>query len=110
MLSSRRLMVCHVVVELESPIQNAISVFKTMSTMLTAAMKGFYDRSLEYEVAGFQLAADPTQQKERYFKTEFSIYHRDERPYSENRFFCTAPLPTDAHLEVLAELDKELRG
>jgi hypothetical protein len=38
----------------------------------------------------------------------FSIERRSGLPLAQNRWFCSAPLPTDEHLALLEQMEKDL--
>ncbi len=38
----------------------------------------------------------------------FSIQRRDNTPFSENKYFSDAPLPTDLHLQLLEQFERDL--
>jgi hypothetical protein len=38
----------------------------------------------------------------------FSVQRRDNTPFSENKYFSDAPLPTDAHLRLLEQFEADL--
>jgi hypothetical protein len=40
----------------------------------------------------------------------FSIQRRDNTPFSENKYFSDAPLPTDVHLRLLEQFERDLSG
>jgi hypothetical protein len=41
-------------------------------------------------------------------KSDFTIERRAGSPFSENRFFCTAPLRTNDHIRILEEIENAL--
>lgn len=103
----------NVVVDFENPTHKIISTFEETSRSLSAAMKATYDRDLRFDFSGVSIASDPTALPATiasYFKTDFTINRRLNRPFAENRFFCVAPLPTDVHLSLLDDFDKALAG
>jgi hypothetical protein len=40
----------------------------------------------------------------------FTIERRADVPFVENKYFSTAPLPTDEHLKVLEDFEAALKG
>jgi hypothetical protein len=40
--------------------------------------------------------------------SDFAIERRGDEPYSENRYFCSAPVSTPKHIRILEMLEREL--
>jgi len=59
-----------------------------------------------YEPHGFNVGHDPLLRK--YGRAAFSIHHSVEVPLSDNRYFSEAPLPTETHLELLAQYEMDV--
>lgn len=61
---------------------------------------------LKYEMTAATWEIDLLARK--YSLGRFSIQRRDNTPFSENKFFSDAPLPTDIHLKVLEQFEAAL--
>lgn len=77
-----------------------------ISAMLNSRVPKYFGRELDYRPAGLTISYDPGSIKSG--TSVFSIEPRAEIPYSEHKYFSTAPLPTEEHIELLGWLEKEL--
>jgi hypothetical protein len=81
-------------------------------TKLAASVaKGVADtmgENLKYDLA--ILSVDYDQLTRKHPLGRFSIQRRDNTPFSENKYFSDAPLPTDVHLRLLEQFEKDLSG
>lgn len=59
--------------------------------------------NLKYELAAFQIDFDQLSRKHPLGR--FSIQRRDNTPFSENKYYSDAPLPTDVHLSLLEQFE-----
>jgi len=59
---------------------------------------------LAFDLARLSLRSDPPPLSQ-FVNTDFIIDRRINVPYSQNRFFCGAPLKTQAHLQFLEKLE-----
>jgi len=62
--------------------------------------------NLKYELTG--LLVDYDQLTRKHPLGRFSIQRRDNTPFSENKYFSDAPLPTDVHLKLLEQFEADL--
>jgi len=63
---------------------------------------------LKYELSGFIVDYDQLARKHPLGR--FSIQRRDNTPFSENKYFSDAPLPTNVHLKILEQFEADLSG
>ncbi len=70
------------------------------------AVTGTMGESLKYDVS--VLSVDYDQLTRKHPLGRFSIQRRDNTPYSENKYFSDAPLPTDVHLQILERFEKDV--
>jgi hypothetical protein len=73
---------------------------------LNARVPQYFGRQLEYRPSAFAISYDPMSVKNG--ASQFSIEARAETPYTENKYFSTAPLPTEEHIELLQSLERDL--
>ncbi len=64
--------------------------------------------NLKYDLA--ILSVDYDQLTRKHPLGRFSIQRRDNTPFSENKYFSDAPLPTDIHIRLLEQFEKDLSG
>lgn len=63
---------------------------------------------VQYEPTGISIHDD--QLSRRVPLAAFTIHRRIETPFSQNKYFSEAPLPTDLHLTLLQEFESELHS
>jgi len=64
--------------------------------------------NLKYDLS--ILSIDYDQLTRKHPLGRFSIQRRDNTPFSENKYFSDAPLPTDVHLRLLEQFERDLSG
>jgi len=101
-----RRFVSHVVVDFNKPIDNALKGFEAIRRSLSSAYKNAYGTDVNYDLFRVSLAVDP-QNVPPQTATEFIIERRINVPFSKNRFYCVAPLPTQTHLSLLETIERE---
>jgi hypothetical protein len=77
--------------------------------LAAAVAKGVADtmeEKLKYDLAMLSLNYDQLTRKHPIGR--FSIQRRDNTPFSENKYFSDAPLPTDLHIRLLEQFEKDL--
>jgi hypothetical protein len=92
----------HSTVALTSISPGAQRIAKT----LTENVGQITGESLKYEVTG--LLVDYDQLSRKHPLGRFSIQRRENTPFSENKYFSEAPLPTDVHLKLLEQFETDL--
>lgn len=96
-----------VVVELGAELDRAMAAFDELKEALSSAMEKNYGWGVDIETSRVALSADPS--KLPPLNTfEFTIERRAGRPFSENRYFSVAPLPTTSHLSLLEAFERRL--
>lgn len=71
-----------------------------------AGVRGTDAEGLKYEVTNLGFNYDRLLRKNAL--VGFTIQRRVEQPFSEQKFFSEAPLPTDTHWKLLEEFEKDL--
>ncbi len=93
------------VVELESSVEDALRIFDKVRKLFHQSMQDTY-KGIEIPAVGLSSIGFGIDSKNIPGIREpiFSLERRVGRPYTENRYFCSAPLKTEDHLELLAVL------
>jgi len=85
------------------------SANSAVDRLAASVAKGTADtmgENLEYDLA--ILSLDYDQLKRKHPLGKFSIQRRDNTPFTENKYFSDAPLPTDLHIQLLEQFEKDL--
>lgn len=69
-------------------------------------VSSIFDQDLNYEPLNLVIGHDPQIRKNPI--AAFTISRRANTPFADNKYFSEAPLPTDAHIKFLQELETEL--
>ncbi len=72
-----------------------------------SALKNF-GHAFNFETASVTLHFDTSVNKE--LVTGFQIARRTDVPYSENKYFSSAPLPTDEHIKLVKDFEAALKS
>jgi hypothetical protein len=72
-----------------------------------AAYEREYHEKLDFQMERFAFNADPLKLP-AFTHSQFMIDRRASASYSLNRFFCSAPLKTEVHLDLLRQLEAQL--
>jgi len=78
-----------------------------LADKLSKRVPAYYRQELEYKPSAFLLSYDPLSTKAG--PSNFSIERRADSLYVDNKFFSSAPLPTQEHIAALEEMERELR-
>jgi hypothetical protein len=81
-----------------SPFVNRVS--EDVSKIVSVNMKS----SATFRPSAIQISVDPHNQK--YPIAPFSIERRAQTPFSENKYFSSAPLPTKIHISLVTEYEE----
>lgn len=97
----------HVVVDFDNPINKIMHPIDILKKAFEDAMTARYKQPVESYFTSFGIGADPLDPV-RAPKAQFSISRRVGVPYTENRFYCVAPLSTSEHHNLLQDFDDSL--
>jgi hypothetical protein len=96
-----------IIVDFHSSTSTLFRNFAKLQKLIADAHEEAGGARLDFEVAKLSIAADP-KSLPQFTNTEYLIDRRQDTPFSQNRFFCSAPLRTDAHLRLLEKLERLL--
>lgn len=88
------------------PLLSAHRAFEDLAHSMTEIIQGGLGEHLEYDVTA--LVIDYDQLKRKHPLGRFSIQRRENTPFSENKFFSDAPLPTELHIRLLEKFEADL--
>ncbi|MGI0080456.1 MAG: hypothetical protein ACRECH_12630 [Nitrososphaerales archaeon] len=90
------------------PLATAHSAFLRLAGNLSEAISEGSGEKLEYEAVS--IAFDYDQLLRKHPLGRFSIQRRENTPFSENKYFSDAPLPTDIHIALLEQLEADIQS
>lgn len=90
----------------EVPILDVSPAFAKLAIRTSNVLTDIWQEPVRYEPLNLSVGHDPMSRK--YQIAPFTITRRAEAPFSENKYFSEAPLPTDKHLELLQEFEEEI--
>ncbi len=94
-------------IKLDKDISKPFKQFSDAYNIINKNLSQHSDGILPVSMNGFIIGCDLTQC--HHLKPQkFTLERRDEREFGENLYFSTSPLPTDAHLEVIESIEKNL--
>jgi hypothetical protein len=81
---------------------------KGIGEKLSSSVADSLGHVFPYEVTSLFFGYDTTHTKPN--APVFTIERRADVPFAENKYFSTAPLPTDEHLKLLKDFEAALKG
>jgi len=107
---SKRVYGSSIIIQFDDAIENHISGFLEIGRVLSDAISLRMGAQLDFAMERLTFSSDPQEAPARVaqFLSSFIIERRINHPYSENRFFSTAPLQTGEHMSVLERIEKIL--
>ncbi len=75
---------------------------------ITKSVSKSFGHTFNFETASVTLHFDTSVNKE--LVTGFQIARRTDVPYSENKYFSSAPLPTDEHIKLVKDFEAALKS
>jgi hypothetical protein len=97
----------NLVVDFDASIDRFLSNFGLVAGLFESAVKAAQGIEIETHLTRLAIGADP-QDGLPAKPTTFFIEVRLNTPFAEKRYFSGAPLTSDAHLELLAKIEKVL--
>lgn len=90
----------NLVIEFDAPIERVMKGFQRVKKAYESALLQAYGHDIPVQFSQIGMGPDPLGGSPL-FKPDFGIARRANRPYSENRYFSLAPLPTNSHVKLL---------
>ena len=79
----------------------------SVASKINSAVQKNLHETLDFQPSKLTIGHDPSTRSS--VLAPFSIQHRTNTLFEDNIFFAEAPVPTDLHLELLEELESDLR-
>lgn len=98
-----------VVVELDASINGAITIFNEFSAAVSSAINDVYGWDYGVDAARIHFMVDPERVPPNTM-LNFTIEQRAGLPFSANRYFSAASVPTSTHIELLEGFEHGLMG
>ena len=102
----RKRYVSDLVVTTEVPLLDAYAPVRNATAAVSEHVSRIVGKSLPYY--GVRMDLDIERNPLAIPIAPFSIQRRADTPISENRYFCEAPLPTDVHIALLEQFEKDV--
>lgn len=99
-----RLFTSVITVEFDDAIEPALKGLTTIAKRMSDAYNRAYSHEIDMHLLRLSFQADPLLLPP-FRNTQFFIERRIQRPYSENRYQCGAPLRTEDHIELLKTIE-----
>lgn len=80
--------------------------FRNLAENVQRSVQDITGENLNVELTGVLVDYDQLERKHPLGR--FSIQRRDNTPFSENKYFSDAPLPTDLHLKILEQFEADV--
>jgi hypothetical protein len=90
----------------DAPLNALNPILTKLSQKLTARIPNFIGQSIAYETTGIVIGYDMLRTK--LTPSNFTIERRADAPFSENKYFSTAPMPTDEHIALLQSFEADV--
>lgn len=87
-------------------LDKACDPLSTIAAKTSAALSEIWGESISYQAINLSVGHDPLTRKSAI--APFSISRRQEARFSENKYFSEAPLPTDIHIQILEQFEKDV--
>lgn len=79
---------------------------QTLADRTSEALTEIWQEPIRYEPVGIAVGHDPLVRK--YSIAQFTLTRRQEVPFSQNKYYSEAPLPTDLHIQLLEQFERDV--
>ena len=87
------------------PLTDVHPGFHNLADSITKSVETLMGERLKYELTTFTIDFDQLARKHPLGR--FSIQRRDNTPFSENKYYSDAPLPTELHIKLLEQFEAD---
>lgn len=90
----------------DAPLLTLNLAVRNLSASTSQALSEIWQEPVQYDSVSLKIGHDPTTRRNGI--APFSIERRAEARFSENKYFSEAPLPTDMHLQLLEQFERDI--
>lgn len=90
----------------DAPLTSVHPAFRRLADGVAEAVSQLIGADVKYELSMISVDHDPLSRKHPIGR--FSIQRRENTPFSKNKYFSDAPLPTDLHLKLLEQFEADV--
>jgi len=90
----------------DAPLLDLHPAVEKLAASCTEEVSAIWQEPVKYESLSVRVGHDPTARKNGL--AQFRIEHRAESRFSENKYFSESPLPTDSHLALLEQFERDI--
>ena len=90
----------------DAPLLKLHPAVENLAAKTSEELSRIWEEPVLCESLTVRVGHDPIARK--YGIAPFSIEHRGEARFSENKYFSEAPLPTDVHVDMLEQFEKDI--
>jgi hypothetical protein len=104
-ISPARRFVSQIVTEFDTPLSKLINGFDDLTRLVSDRMAPIYDAQIKLGLARVDLEFDRLSERSSLIIPRFIIERRANIEFSRERYYCSAPLRTKNHVEVLQQIE-----
>jgi hypothetical protein len=104
----RRQYLSELVIRCNKPLDGLNPKLAQFASKITEVVGGIIQQPIKFETSALSLGLDTL--KTKLVLSPFRIERLIDVPFSENKFYSGAPLPTDIHLGLLEEFESLIQG
>ena len=90
----------------DAPIFGVSPALTRLAAETSTAVSEIWREPVQYQPLSVAVGHDPLARK--YGIASFTIQYRAEHKFSDNKYFSEAPLPTDVHVKLLEQYEKDV--
>jgi hypothetical protein len=103
-----RRFVSQIVVEFERPLSSLMDAYNTIAAAISGKLEAVYETKIPLGLGKIEVQFDKLLEQSSLIVPNFTIERRVGIPFNKERYYCSAPLRTRDHLEVLGQIESLL--
>ena len=103
-----RRFISQIVVEFSVPLSTIIPIYSALANAVSAKLSEIYDAPIPINFSGLDMSFDKVGSKSAMIVPDFKIERRAGIAFDRERYYCSAPLRTSDHVEILELIERYL--